>query len=93
MKQGRRMDVVDARSLRGSLFCDSLALGSAPSVSLSLSQNRGAFNNLKKRPPPQPRVEITTVGDIYAYLEAEKMRYVRAKIATTSTSMGSECYI
>ncbi|GFT70758.1 uncharacterized protein TNCV_2490961 [Trichonephila clavipes] len=31
--------------------------------------------NLKKRPPPQPRIEITTVGDLYAYLEAEKMRY------------------
>ncbi|GFX48750.1 hypothetical protein TNCV_408571 [Trichonephila clavipes] len=35
--------------------------------------------NLKKRPPPQPRIEITTVGDLYAYLEAEKLRYVRAK--------------
>ncbi|GFT95735.1 transposable element Tcb1 transposase [Trichonephila clavipes] len=31
--------------------------------------------NLKKRPPPQPRSEITTVGDLYAYLEVEKMRY------------------
>ncbi|GFT79460.1 hypothetical protein TNCV_604571 [Trichonephila clavipes] len=35
--------------------------------------------NLKKRPPPQPRIEITTVGDLYTYLEAEKLRYVRAK--------------
>ncbi|GFX17513.1 hypothetical protein TNCV_3411131 [Trichonephila clavipes] len=35
--------------------------------------------NLKKRPPPQPRIEMTTVGDLYAYLEAEKLRYVRAK--------------
>ncbi|GFX32747.1 hypothetical protein TNCV_888851 [Trichonephila clavipes] len=49
--------------------------------------------NLKKRPPPQPRIEITTVGDLYAYLEAEKMRYVTAKCATTSASMGTECYM
>ncbi|GFY40351.1 hypothetical protein TNIN_466311 [Trichonephila inaurata madagascariensis] len=35
--------------------------------------------NLKKRPPPQPRIEITAVGDLYAYLEAEKLRYVRLK--------------
>ncbi|GFT50443.1 hypothetical protein TNCV_11461 [Trichonephila clavipes] len=42
MKQGRRMDMVDARSLRGSLFCDSLALGLALSMSLPVSQNRGA---------------------------------------------------
>ncbi|GFR01302.1 hypothetical protein TNCT_276611 [Trichonephila clavata] len=35
--------------------------------------------NLKKRPPPQPRIVITTVGDLYAYLEAEQERYVRAK--------------
>ncbi|GFS82627.1 hypothetical protein TNCV_3602541 [Trichonephila clavipes] len=34
MKQGRRMDMVDARSPRRSLFCDSLTLGSALSVSL-----------------------------------------------------------
>ncbi|GFX73704.1 hypothetical protein TNCV_4290201 [Trichonephila clavipes] len=35
--------------------------------------------NLKKRPPPQPRIDITTVGDLYSYLEAEKLRYVIAK--------------
>ncbi|GFY47040.1 hypothetical protein TNIN_75981 [Trichonephila inaurata madagascariensis] len=35
--------------------------------------------NLRKRPPPQPRIEITTVGDLYAYLDAEKIRYVIAK--------------
>ncbi|GFY38999.1 hypothetical protein TNIN_495051 [Trichonephila inaurata madagascariensis] len=35
--------------------------------------------NLKKRPPPQPRIEITTVGDLHAYLEAEHLRYVIAK--------------
>ncbi|GFU98153.1 hypothetical protein TNCV_2294941 [Trichonephila clavipes] len=39
MKQGRRMDMVDARSPRGSLFCDSLALGSAMSVSLFVSKS------------------------------------------------------
>ncbi|GFU73735.1 hypothetical protein TNCV_3979451 [Trichonephila clavipes] len=39
MKQGRRMDMVDARSPHGSLFCDSLALGSALSVSLSVSKS------------------------------------------------------
>ncbi|GFX93455.1 hypothetical protein TNCV_1093951 [Trichonephila clavipes] len=44
---------------------------------------------LEERPPPQPRIEITTVGDLYAYLEAEKMRYVRTKSATTSASMGT----
>ncbi|GFV47519.1 hypothetical protein TNCV_904801 [Trichonephila clavipes] len=49
--------------------------------------------NLKKRPPAQPSIEIITVGDLYAYLEAEKMRYVRAKNATTSASMGIECYM
>ncbi|GFS66900.1 hypothetical protein TNIN_59651 [Trichonephila inaurata madagascariensis] len=32
-------------------------------------------------------------GGLYAYLEAEKMRYMEAKSATTSTSMGSECYV
>ncbi|GFW74096.1 hypothetical protein TNCV_4176421 [Trichonephila clavipes] len=35
--------------------------------------------NLKKRPPPQPRIKMTTVGDLYTYLEAEKLRYVIAK--------------
>ncbi|GFV66740.1 hypothetical protein TNCV_3624251 [Trichonephila clavipes] len=49
--------------------------------------------NLKKRSPPQPRIEITTVRDLYAYLEAEKMRYVTAKSATMSSSMGIECYM
>ncbi|GFV48706.1 hypothetical protein TNCV_3060061 [Trichonephila clavipes] len=49
--------------------------------------------NLKKRPPPQPRIEITTVGELYAYLEAEKMRYMGAKSATTNASMGIECYM
>ncbi|GFW33608.1 hypothetical protein TNCV_2211401 [Trichonephila clavipes] len=39
MKQGRRMDMVDARSLRGSLFCDSIALGSALSVCVSFSKS------------------------------------------------------
>ncbi|GFU91930.1 hypothetical protein TNCV_4952191 [Trichonephila clavipes] len=35
--------------------------------------------NLKKRPPPQPRIKTTTVGDLYTYLEAEHLRYVIAK--------------
>ncbi|GFW77181.1 hypothetical protein TNCV_2726111 [Trichonephila clavipes] len=49
--------------------------------------------NLKKRPPPQPRIAIITVEDLYASLEAEQMRYVRAKSATTSASMERECYM
>ncbi|GFT46546.1 hypothetical protein TNCV_3184071 [Trichonephila clavipes] len=43
------MDMVDVRSLRGSLFCHSLALGSALFVCLSLSQNRELSHQQKKR--------------------------------------------
>ncbi|GFX94369.1 hypothetical protein TNCV_4294141 [Trichonephila clavipes] len=35
--------------------------------------------NLKKKPPPQPLIKITTMEEFYIYLEAEKKRYERAK--------------
>ncbi|GFU98837.1 hypothetical protein TNCV_672941 [Trichonephila clavipes] len=35
-------------------------------------------------PPPQSCIEITTVRDLYAYLEAKKLRYVRAKFHNES---------
>ncbi|GFS72663.1 hypothetical protein NPIL_511261 [Nephila pilipes] len=33
----------------------------------------------KGRPPPPPLVQITTMEDLYAYINAEKRRYERAK--------------
>ncbi|GFW60110.1 integrase catalytic domain-containing protein [Trichonephila clavipes] len=47
--------------------------------------------NFKKRPPPSPRIEITTMGDLYAYLEAEKLRYVLPSSTTSALTRSEFC--
>ncbi|GFU75348.1 DDE_3 domain-containing protein [Trichonephila clavipes] len=57
-----------------------------------LPQDNISFYNSKKCPPVQPRIEITTLGHLYAYLETQRMRYVTDKNSTNS-SMGRKWFI